>query len=44
MTRSDKQLYKSVFLSLATTSAKLLVFTVSLGLMAFVVFHVMAFQ
>lgn len=42
MTKSDKALYRSVFRGLALTAAKLLVFAISLGLLAFVAFHVMA--
>lgn len=42
MTRSDRALYRSVFRDLAILAAKLLVFTISVGLLAFVAFHVMA--
>lgn len=42
MTKSDKALLKAILRDLALTAAKLLVFAISLGLIAFVVFSVMA--
>lgn len=42
MTKSDKALYRSALRGLALTAAKLFVFAISVGLLAFVIFHVMA--
>ena len=42
MTKSDKALFRSVFYDLVILAAKLTVFAVSIGILAFVGFHVLA--
>ena len=44
MTRSDKQLYLSVFKALAYTTARLLIVAVSLGLLGFVFFSILGLE
>lgn len=44
MTKSDKALLKAILRDLAITAAKLFAFVISLGLIAFVVFSVMAIR